>query len=85
MLNKLEHDTEKCEVIVAPVALHIAPLKAMLNSNVKVASQNISATKNGAFTGEVSAEQIVDFELEWTIIGHSERRAKFGETDETVA
>lgn len=85
MLNKLEHDTEKCDVIIAPVTLHIAPLKAMLNSNVKVASQNISATKNGAFTGEVSADQIVDFELSWTIIGHSERRAKFGESDQVVA
>ena len=41
--------------------------------------------KNGAFTGEISADQIKDFELKWCIIGHSERRQHFGETNEVVA
>ena len=41
--------------------------------------------KNGAFTGEISAEQIKDFELKWTLIGHSERRQYFNETDAMVA
>ena len=45
----------------------------------------MSATPNGAFTGEISAEQAVDFGLEWVIIGHSERRHVFGESYETVA
>ena len=40
---------------------------------------------NGAYTGEVSAEQIKDFGLQWTIIGHSERRKLFNETNEVVA
>ena len=57
----------------------------MLNSNVLVAAQNISAEGNGAFTGEISAEQLVDFDLKWTLVGHSERRKLFGETDEIVA
>ena len=39
----------------------------------------------GAYTGEVSAEQIKDFGLNWVIIGHSERRTLFGETDEVIA
>ena len=47
-------------------------------------TQNISATKNGAFTGEISADQVKDFELEWTLVGHSERREK-GESNEQVA
>ena len=41
--------------------------------------------KNGAFTGEISAEQIKDFELKWTLIGHSERRSHFAESDSMVA
>ena len=45
----------------------------------------MSATPNGAFTGEISAEQAVDFGLEWVIIGQSERRHVFGESYETVA
>ena len=60
-------------------------MKTLLNADVKVGTQNISATKNGAFTGELSAEQVKDFELQWTLIGHSERRAKQGETNEVVA
>ena len=39
----------------------------------------------GAFTGEVSAEQLKDFEVEWCLIGHSERRTLYGETDEIIA
>jgi len=39
----------------------------------------------GAYTGEISADQIKDFELRWTIIGHSERRKLFGESDEVVS
>lgn len=84
-LNTLEFDTNRVEVIVAPIALHIASAKAMLNSNVLVAAQNIGAEGNGAFTGEISAEQVKDFGLEWTLVGHSERRKLYGETDEMVA
>ena len=83
-LNTLEYDHIRVEVVVAPIALHIASTKAMLNSNVLVAAQNISAEGNGAFTGEISAEQVKDFGLEWTLIGHSERRKLNGETNEIV-
>lgn len=84
-LNTMEFDANRVEVVVAPIALHITSTKTMLNSNVLVAAQNISADGNGAFTGEISAEQIVDFGLQWTLVGHSERRKLFGETDEIVA
>jgi triosephosphate isomerase len=57
----------------------------MLNGQVQVAAQNISAQKNGPYTGEVSAEQIKDFEINWVIIGHSERRTHYGETNEQIA
>lgn len=84
-LNQLDYDQNRVEVVVAPIALHIASAKAMLNSNVLVASQNISANDNGAFTGEISAAQVKDFGLEWTLVGHSERRKLHAETDEVVA
>ena len=83
--NVMEFDESRVEVFVAPIALHITATKTMLNQNILVAAQNISAEGNGAFTGEISAEQIVDFGLQWTLIGHSERRKLFGETDEIVA
>ncbi len=84
-LNTMQFDENNVEVVVAPITLHITSTKTMLNSNVLVASQNISAQGNGAFTGEISAEQVVDFGLQWTLVGHSERRKLFGETDEIVA
>ena len=85
MLNSMEYNKDAVEVVVAPISLQIASAKTCLNSYIKVASQNISAEKNGAFTGEISADQIKDFELEWTLVGHSERRTHFGETDAIVA
>ena len=83
-LNTMEFDENRVEVVVAPIALHITSTKTMLNSNILVAAQNISENANGAYTGEISAEQVVDFGLQWTLIGHSERRKLFGETDEIV-
>ena len=74
VLNVMEYDKSKVEVVITPIALHIAAMKAMLNADISVGTQNVSATKNGAFTGELSAEQVKDFELKWTLIGHSERR-----------
>jgi triosephosphate isomerase len=84
-LNNIKFDQTKVEVVVAPVFIHIASAKAILNETVSVAAQNVSAHKNGAFTGEVSAEQIKDFGVNWVIVGHSERRTLFGETNEIVA
>ena len=84
-LNTMEFDENRVEVVVAPIALHITSTKTMLNSNILVAAQNISADCNGAFTGEISADQIVDFGLQWTLVGHSERRKLFAETDDIVA
>jgi triosephosphate isomerase len=85
VLNKAEFDPAKVEVVVAPISIHIGTVKALLNPNVKVAVQNMSASDKGAFTGEICGEQVKDFGLEWVIIGHSERRTLYGETNEMVA
>lgn len=78
--------TKDVDVVVAPTALHIAQaVEHFKNTGVHVAVQNVSKTKNGAYTGEISAEMVKDFGLEWTIIGHSERRHKYGETDADMA
>ena len=56
VLNKITIDPAKVEVVIAPMMIHIPSAKAMLLDKIQVSAQNISATQNGAFTGEVSAE-----------------------------
>ncbi len=53
-------------------------------SNVKIGAENVHFKSNGAFTGEISAPMLVELGVEYVVIGHSERRQYFGETDETV-
>lgn len=84
-LKSINFDSNKCEVIVCPTNIHIASAQAELNgSNVNVCSQNVSMNENGAFTGEVSAKQLVDFGLSYTLIAHSERRQFFGDDETTI-
>src|SRR6187200_3275890 len=73
------------EIVVAPpfTALH-AVAEAARSSNVGVSGQNLHWEKDGAFTGEVSAPMLREAGAEYVIIGHSERRTLFGETDATV-
>ena len=63
VLNKIEFDDSRVEVIVAPVSIHIASVKALVNDKVKVACQNVSSTGKGAFTGEISCEMVKDFNM----------------------
>ena len=59
-------------------------MAAAQGSKVEIGGQNLYWAKEGAFTGEVSAPMLVEVGSKWVIIGHSERRQYFGETDETV-
>lgn len=85
-INSLTFDKNKCEVVIAPTTLHLELVKSLLdkNSNVKLSSQNVSMFPDGAYTGEVSAKQLKDYGIDWTIIGHSERRQYFQESNEVV-
>jgi len=75
-----------CEIVIAPPFTAIKHVSARLEgSNVEVAAQDVAPEPGpGAFTGEVSASMIKDAGARWTIIGHSERRQYYGETDESV-
>ena len=75
----------KAEVAVCPPFTSIATaVEALKGSNIKVGAQNIHWADNGAFTGEISGAMLKEMGIEYVIIGHSERRQYFGETDETV-
>ena len=58
--------------------------KAAKGTNIKIGAENVHWAEKGAFTGEVSADMLKELKVEYVIIGHSERRQYFGETDETV-
>lgn len=73
------------DVVVAPPATALALVaQAVAGSKVEVSAQNLYPKDEGAFTGEVSAPMILDAGCKWVIIGHSERRQYFGETDQSV-
>ena len=78
-------DVIDVEIVVAPpfMAVH-AVAEAARNTNVGVAAQHLHWERQGAFTGEVSAEMVCEAGAEYVIIGHSERRRLFGDTDELV-
>ena len=84
-LASLCSDVENIEVMIAPTFLSL-PLVAscLMGTRVKTGAQNLYFEKEGAFTGEVSAEMIRAAGSEYVIIGHSERRQYFGETDISV-
>jgi len=78
-------DISSVDIVVCPPFTSIdAAVKAAAGSNIKVGAQNIHWAENGAFTGEISAQMLKEAGVEYAIIGHSERRQYFGETDETV-
>jgi len=75
----------KCDVVVCvPFTNLETVLDAAKGSNIKVGAQNCHFEKSGAFTGEISADMLVEMGVEYVVIGHSERRQYFGETDVTV-
>jgi len=75
-----------CDIIVAPPFTAIpAAVEAAKNTNIAIAGQNLSWSKEGAFTGEVSGPMLVEAGCRYVIIGHSERRQLFRETDDNVA
>ncbi|OGO88363.1 MAG: triose-phosphate isomerase [Clostridiales bacterium GWF2_36_10] len=78
-------DTSGCEIVACVPYIDIdAAIKAAAGSAVKIGAENCHWAKSGAFTGEISADMLKACGVEYVIIGHSERRQFFGETDITV-
>ncbi len=76
---------DNCDIIFcAPYVTIASAMKAAEGSNIKIGAENVHFAPKGAYTGEVSAEMLTAIGVEYVIIGHSERRQYFGETDETV-
>jgi len=79
-------DAANAEVVVCPPFVYISSVAdAIAGSAIKLGSQNMCDQDAGAFTGEVSGPMLKDVGCEYVIIGHSERRAMYGETDEVTA
>lgn len=85
LIDKLPDDAP-AEIIVCPSFVNLAQAVQHLEfTNIAVAAQNMHEAASGAFTGEVSADMLRNIGVETVILGHSERRAYFGETDQTLA
>ena len=83
-LAPLVKDTENEVILCVPyIDLFYALLTAQ-NTNIKIGAQNMHFAENGAYTGEISGKMLKSINVEYVIIGHSERRQYFNETDETV-
>lgn len=73
------------EVVLAPPAIYLLTLKEILRKDIKIAAQNCYVKASGAFTGEISPAQLVDADIPYVVLGHSERRTLFHETSALVA
>lgn len=73
------------ETVIAPPSIYVPLVKSLLRSDFEVSAQNCWVNKGGAFTGEVSAEMLVDLDIPWVILGHSERRTLIKESNDFVA
>jgi triosephosphate isomerase len=83
--GQLQFNPAKVDVIAAPVAVHIPLVQRLMRKDVAVSAQNISMYGQGAYTGEIAADTLKDLGINWTLIGHSERRSLFGDRDEVVS
>jgi triosephosphate isomerase len=84
-LNSADIPSESdLEVVIAPTFVHLDYVKNNIKPRYQVAAQNCWVGKGGAFTGEISAEQLHDMGIPWVIIGHSERRSLLEESNDFV-
>ena len=74
-----------CEVVLCVPFVDIpTAVEAAKGSNIKIGAENVHFKASGAFTGEIAADMLTELGVEYVVIGHSERRQYFGETDQTV-
>ena len=83
-LTPLVKDTDNEVILCVPYTDLFYALLTAQNTNIKIGAQNMHFAESGAYTGEVSGKMLKSINVEYVIIGHSERRQYFNETDETV-
>ncbi len=83
-LKELVKDTQNEVIICVPFIDLCKAVKTAKGTNIKIGAQNVHFEEKGAYTGEVSPKMLADTGVEYVIIGHSERREYFNETDETI-
>ena len=85
-LSKVQNRTFPCDIVIAPPFVSLAKAAEILGnvSSIALAAQNCSQFDSGAYTGEFSAMMLKEFFVHYVILGHSERRAIYGETDEVI-
>ncbi len=87
LINSLKSgiDTDKSDVVVCVPYVDLLSVKeAIKDTNISLGAQNMHFEDAGAYTGEISAPMLKEIGVKYVVLGHSERRAYFGETDETV-
>lgn len=80
------NQTERAEMVIFPPFVHIPKvIAATANSNISIGAQDCSQYPNGAYTGEISVDMLLDQRCKYVLVGHSERRAVIGESNQVVA
>jgi triosephosphate isomerase len=83
-INQVNAKDLNCELIVCPPYLYVDFVRENLDSDIKFGAQNVSQWSYGAYTGEISAEMLSSMNANYCIIGHSERRKYFNESNEVI-
>jgi triosephosphate isomerase len=84
-IEKLDFDTEKFGMIIAPPYTHLHSISEILSEKIFLSAQNLAAWEKGAYTGEISAQMLKSVGVEYVILGHSERRHYFGENNDILS
>jgi len=83
---KFTNRLSNCELVVCPPNIYMHQVKEYIaGTNIKLGAQNINANEFGAFTGEVSVDMLRDFNCRYSLVGHSERRALYNESNDAIA